>query len=184
MTARYRFEGHAIVSADDMIANAAGDMPEVLHHPEDQKLFQAALDRAALIVLGRRSHEAAPNPHHRLRMVMTSGVADLDRTDEAWWWNPEGIGLEQALAEVVPGGGTIAIPGGQGAFDYFLRSGFDAFHLSRRAGARLPGGVPLFSQCRDGVTADDALADVGLVSDRPESLGSDVSLTIWRRASR
>lgn len=184
MTRGYRFEGHAIVSADDRIADAAGSMPDTLRHPVDQVRFQAALDRAALIVLGHRSHDAAPNPRHRLRMVMTSAVADLERADDAWWWNPAGLSLEEALRAVVPAGGTLAIPGGRGAFDFFLGVGFDAFHLSRRSGVHLPGGVPVFSGCGDGVTAENVLARAGLARGTAESLGEDVTLTIWKRSPR
>ena len=181
LNARYRFEGHAIVSAEGMIADAAGNMPDSLCHPIDQIRFQAALDRAALIVLGRRSHEAAPNRRQRPRMVMTRSVTGLERGDDAWWWNPEGVTLEEALEAVAPEGGTIAIPGGRGAFDYFLGIGFDAFHLTRNAAVTLPGGLPLFSACREGVVAEDVLAGAGLAPRERKRFDDNASLTIWRR---
>ena len=184
MKPAYHFVGHAIISADDKIADAAGDMPDELRHPADQDRFQAALDQAALIVLGRRSHEAAPNPRRRLRLVMTRSVDALEERADAWWWNPAGTSLEEALATVAPNGGTIAIPGGRGAFDFFLGVRFDAFHLTHHAGVRLPGGVPIFSQCSEGKTADTVLADAGLTAGYPESLGSGVSLTVWQRPKR
>ena len=42
--------------------------------------------------------------------------------------------------ELLPRGGDVAVPGGQVVFDLFLKIGFDAFHLSRAHGVRLPGG--------------------------------------------
>jgi hypothetical protein len=41
--------------------------------------------------------------------------------------------------ELLPRGGDVAVPGGQVVFDLFLKIGFDAFHLTRAHGVRLPG---------------------------------------------
>ncbi|MDE3175476.1 MAG: hypothetical protein KGM15_05120, partial [Pseudomonadota bacterium] len=57
--------GYAIVSQDDRIADAAGIMPECLKNDADWAHFQAELDRADWIALGRASHEAAPNQRGR-----------------------------------------------------------------------------------------------------------------------
>ena len=73
--------GHAVVSADGRIADHNRQMPEVLRNDKDWRRFQAALDRAALVVLGRLGHEAHPNPGRR-RLVVTSRVERLEPIDE------------------------------------------------------------------------------------------------------
>src|SRR5688500_10330417 len=55
---KWTFEGHALVSADDRIADAHGDKPAELNHPKDWKRFQAELGKAAVVLIGRKSHEA------------------------------------------------------------------------------------------------------------------------------
>src|SRR6476659_5393995 len=57
MPAPSRIEAFAIISADGMIAGAAGHMPAALKIEADQQFFHAGLDRAAVVVHGRRSHE-------------------------------------------------------------------------------------------------------------------------------
>lgn len=182
ITGRYRIEGHAIISADDMIADASGAMPKTLRNPADWARFQAALDRAVVVVLGRHSHEATPNPRRRNRLVMTRSVAGLERRPDGWWWNPEGVDIAEALAMVAPAGGNVAVPGGREVFDFFLGAGFDAFHLARIAGVMLPGGVPAFSACADGTSADAVLAARGMIAGETETLDAEagVTLTAWR----
>ena len=63
-------EGHAIVSVDGMIAAADGSMPPALRNEADWRIFQAALDAAVLVVLGRLGHERNPNPG-RKRLVLS-----------------------------------------------------------------------------------------------------------------
>ena len=64
-----RIEGYAIASADGMIADATGFMPDSLKFEADQRFFLEALDRAAMVAHGRLSHEGqpefayAPAPH-------------------------------------------------------------------------------------------------------------------------
>ena len=89
------FEGHAIVSADGMIADAAGEMPPALRNDADWTQFQAALDRAALVVLGRKGHERHPNPGRR-RLVLTQRICRACRAggENAWLWNPDGMAID------------------------------------------------------------------------------------------
>ena len=108
MIGAFRIEGHAIVSADDRIADAGGAMPPALHNEADWRNFQAALRVAAVVVLGRRSHELSPNPAKHRRLVMSSSVPGIERRPDAWWWNPAGIPTAEALANVAPGGGVAA----------------------------------------------------------------------------
>jgi hypothetical protein len=53
--------GYAIVSDDDRIAGPDGLIPASLRNEKDWECFQWALASADLVVLGRRSHELAPN---------------------------------------------------------------------------------------------------------------------------
>jgi hypothetical protein len=181
MIGGFRIEGHAIVSSDDRIADAGGTMPPGLRNEADWRLFQAALDRAAIVVLGRRSHLATPNPASRTRLVLSSGVAGIERRSDAWWWNPADMKAAEALARAAPGGGTAAVVGGRAVFDLFLTLGFDAFYLARAAQVMLPGGVPVFSKIASGKTAGDALATAGLKAEPPRELdaAAGVTLVTW-----
>ncbi len=179
----YRIEGHAIVSADDRIAGADGMTPAALNNGADWARFQAALDAAALVVLGRTSHEANPNRSGRRRMVVSSSSVGIEQRSDGWWWNPKRTPLAEALAASAPSGGTIAVPGGRLVFDLFLALGFDAFDLARAERVLLPDGIPVFSAAAAGKTADAVLAENGLVARGSETLddAAGVTLTLWRR---
>lgn len=168
--------GHAVVSADGMIANARGAMPAALRSEADWQRFQAALDAAALIVLGRRGHEAHPNPGRR-RLVVTSRVAALeqDRADaRAMRWNPAGLPFAAALGELGITDGTVAVTGGKRVFDLFLPH-FTRFELVEVEGVTLPCGIPCFSA---GPPAQ-VLAGAFLRPLPAETLEDGVKLTIW-----
>jgi hypothetical protein len=174
-------EGHAIVSADGMIADAEGGMPTGLRNDADWRRFQAALDRAALVVLGRLGHERHPNPNGRRRLVVTSGVAALaaDAADpRTSLWNPGGMTLDRVLEELGIATGTVAVTGGTRVFDLFL-PWFDSFALATATRVRMPGGRPCFST---GVP-ETVLAGAGLVASGPKSLDADagVMLVEWTR---
>ncbi|HZH52976.1 MAG TPA: hypothetical protein VEZ16_13975 [Microvirga sp.] len=175
--------GYAIVSDDDRIADAEGGMPTVLRNDADWAYFQTGLDRSAVTVLGRLGHEANPNPRGRLRLVVSSSSRGLERRDDGWWWNPETVAWHDAIWQVLPQGGRVAVPGGRRVFDLFLEIGYDVFHLSRAEGARLPGGVALFSLCDEGLSAEAVLADHDMEEGHRQVLdpGGPVSLTVWRR---
>ena len=99
MPAPSRIEAFAIISADGKIADAAGHMPEALKIDADQEFFHAGLDRAAVVVHGRRSHEGGPNAARRRRLVVTSRVASLAPAPaypNALLWNPRGASLAEA----------------------------------------------------------------------------------------
>jgi hypothetical protein len=185
MIGGFRIEGHAIVSRDDRIADAGGVMPPALRNEADWRLFQAALDQAAIVVLGRRSHMAAPNPAGRTRLVLSSGVAGIERRNDAWWWNPQDVNAAEALARAASGGGTAAVVGGRGVFDLFLALGFDAFHLARAAQIALPGGVPVFSDVTTGRAAGEVLAAAGLKAEpqRELDVSAGVTLVTWSAAT-
>jgi hypothetical protein len=179
----FDIHGYAIISRDDRIADAQGAMPEALKNDADWAYFQAELDRADWVLLGRASHEATPNTRRRRRIVLSHAARGLERRPEAVWWNPQAIAWRDAMARLAPDGARVAVPGGQGAFDLFLRIGFGAFHLSRAKRVALPDGRFVFSVCeREGVTAETALLRAGLVAGATRDIDAlaGVTLTVWR----
>jgi len=179
----YSLHGHAIVSADDRIANCDGVTPSALRFEADWTRFQAAIDRACLTVLGRRGHQINPNVKGRNRLVLSSNARGVERRDDAWWWNPEEAPLGDALARAAPDGGIVVVPGGRRVFDFFLSAGFDEFHLARAPLVKIPGGIPIFSQVNADISAEQILAANGLVPGLPEVINptASVDVTIWRR---
>src|SRR5512147_2323499 len=127
-----RFEGYVIVSGDGMLANAQNAMPDELKFEGDKRFFTAALDRAALIVHGRHSHEDQPNSPKRRRIVLTRKVADVEpdpSNPKALLWNPLGAPFEAACERAGVASGTVAVIGGPCVFDMFMDR-YDTFWLS------------------------------------------------------
>jgi hypothetical protein len=174
--------GHAIISDNDCIADATGATPPSLRNDADWRRFQAALDRAAVIVLGRLGHEANPNRRKRNRLVLSSSASGVERRD-ALWWNPAEAPVTEALAAAAPRGGIVAVPGGRRVFDLFLQIGFDAFDLARVHGLVIPDGVPIFSAVETGKRPENLLAAHGLIRRSTELLDAraGVGLALWRR---
>jgi hypothetical protein len=183
MAVAYQFHGHAIVSDDDMIADAAGNMPGALVNASDWDRFQRELDKAVAVVLGRKGHLAHRNTHGRNRIVVSSTASGIEKRDDAWWWNPAAVPLADALAAAAPAGGIVAVPGGQAVFDLFLKIGYDQFHLTRARGVKLPNGIAVFSECASGRSAEEVLARHGLVPAPSDVLDAPagVTVTVWRR---
>jgi hypothetical protein len=186
LVSELEIHGYAIVSADDRIADAGGEMPAALRNEADWGYFQAELDRADWMALGRRSHGATPNPRGRLRLIVSRSVRSLERRDDGWWWRPDGLPFYEVAARLMPDGGRLAIPGGQGVFDLFLGIGYTAFHLSRAEAATLPGGRGVFAATEAGEAADAVLRRAGLTPAPSIWLDADArgSLTIYRDARR
>jgi dihydrofolate reductase len=180
-----RIEGYVIVSTDGMIADANGVMPESIRNDADQKFFQGALDRVAAIVHGRHSHEGGPRAAQRLRLVVTRQTANTGPDPDhpnALLWNPTGASLEQALEQLGASDGTVAIIGGTEVFSMFLPR-YDAFHLSRAANAKIPGGRPVFNEVGPHATPEDVLTRHGLHPGARHDLdaAAGVSVTTWQR---
>lgn len=179
-----RFEGYVIVSSDGMLANAKNVMPDELKFEGDKRFFTAALDRAALIVHGRHSHEDQPNSARRKRIILTRRVAATEpdpSNPKALFWNPAGASFEEASKSAGVASGTVAIIGGPAVFDIFMDR-YDTFWLSVAPKVRLPGGEP----CFPGVgprTPEQILAAHGLKPGEAEMLDPEggVSVTPWRR---
>lgn len=182
MPGRYSIEGHAIVSADDCIADAEGRKPAGLDNEADWRNFQREMDRSVLVVLGRASYDADTDRKPRNRLILSRSVTGLAHRDGAWWWNPADVGLDTALETAAPDGGLVGVPGGKHVFDYFLEHGMDAFHLARAHRVRLPGGQKVFSAAARR-SAENCLADAGFRPGPTETLDAEaeVTLTVWRR---
>jgi dihydrofolate reductase len=180
-----RIEGYVIVSADGMIADANGVMPDSIKNDADQKFFQAGLDQAAALVHGRHSHEGGPRADRRKRLVVSRQIA-ATAPDPAHphsiLWNPTGVTLEKALAEIGVTDGTIAIIGGTDVFSMFLPL-YGQFHLSHAANAKIPGGRPVFSAVGPHASPEDVLMQHGLKSGPRLELdpAAGVSVVTWTR---
>jgi dihydrofolate reductase len=179
-----RIDGYVIVSADGMLADANRVMPDSLRFNGDKEFFNAALDRADLIVHGRHSGEGQPNSPKRKRIVLTSATAALapdPANPNATLWNPAGATFEEACERAGVRSGTVAIIGGSIVFGMFLDR-YDTFWLSQAPHTRLPGGEP----CLPGVperSPQAILAAHGLKAGEAQLLDAahDVSVTPWRR---
>ncbi len=180
-----RIEGYVIVSADGMIADGRAQMPDPIRNDADQSFFQASLDRAAAVLHGRHSHEGGPRAAQRKRLVLTrqiAAVAPDPSHPNALLWNPLGATLDEALQQLGVGDGTIAIIGGSEVFSLFLPL-YDAFHLSRAANAKIPGGLPVFTEVGPNATPEDVLARRGLKPGPRRDLdkAAGFTLTTWQR---
>jgi dihydrofolate reductase len=180
-----RIEGLAIVSADGMIADAHGRQPEALKLEADQRFFYDTLDKAGGLAHGRHSGEGGPDAAQRRRLILTRRIERLipdPENGKAVLWNPAGASLDEAWARLGLAGGTLAVIGGTEVFGMFLERGYDAFHLSTAAHAKLPGGRPVFP----GVparTPEELLSARGLKPDAVRVLdaAAGLSLVTWRR---
>ncbi len=185
MIGPHRVEGYAIVSADGMIADGNGVMPRSIRNDADQRFLQSELDRAAVIVHGRRSHEDGPHAGRRKRLILTHATPalapDLSHPG-ALLWNPAGATPEEAIAMLGAGAGTVAVIGGTDVFGLFLPL-YDVFHLTHAARAKIPGGRPVFPQVGPRATPEDVLARYGLnpTPRRDIDVSAGITLTTWQR---
>lgn len=179
-----RIEGYVILSADGMLADANGVMPPELKFDADQKFFEAALDRADLIVHGRHSFEDQPRSPLRTRIWVTHEIPALAPdpvNPKATLWNPSGASFEEACRHAGVTEGTAAIIGGPGVFAMFMDR-YDVFWLSQAHHLTIPGGTGGFP----GVPARSAqqiLAAHGLSAAETRVLDAErsVDVTAWRR---
>ncbi|MGL5737071.1 MAG: hypothetical protein ACRCYS_19585 [Beijerinckiaceae bacterium] len=176
-------DAFAIVSADDRIADAQGRFPPALMNDADWIYFQNELDQCDFTVVGRASHEATPNVKNRRRIIMSRAVRGLEAHEDGHWWNPADMAWRAVCVALLPRGGRVGVPGGQAAFDYFLRDGLSSFHLSRANRVMIPDGRGVFAAVEQGQRADDCLRHAGLVADplRMIDAAADVTLTVWRK---
>jgi hypothetical protein len=167
-----------------MLADAAGAMPAALKFPADQRFFEAELDRADVLVHGRRSEEHQRNSPRRRRLIATHRVDALAPNPDnrlALLWNPAGASLETALAALGVERATVAVLGATHVFGLFLDR-YDAFHLTRAPGVRLPGGRPVFPGVPER-TPEALLLEHGLSCAERQVLDAAANLMVahWRR---
>jgi dihydrofolate reductase len=179
-----RVVGYAIVSADDMIADAEGRMTPGIINEADQRFFADGLDRADIVVHGSNSQEQQQNSPRRQRLILTRRIAALGphpSNPKALLWNPDGATFEDACAAVGVTHGVAAVIGGTEVFGLFLPR-YDAFHLTRAARAFIPGGRPVFPGIPPR-TAEELLQRHGLHPGTTRMLDADaaVSVCTWQR---
>lgn len=180
----FSFEGYVIVSADGMLADASRVMPDSLKFEGDKLFFEQALDRAALIVHGRNSHEQQPNSPKRKRLILTRKIKDLTVDPEmpnATLWNPGHASFEAACAFADVASGVVAVIGGPVVFDLFMDR-YDTFWLSLAPHVRLPGGEGCFVGVPER-TPQEVLASHGMNPGAAYVLDAahEVTVTPWRR---
>jgi dihydrofolate reductase len=181
-----RIEGYAIISDDGMIADASGRMPLALTIEADQRFFHAGLDRAACVVHGRHSYEGGCGAPRRPRLIVTRAIPALGphpSYPKALLWNPAGASLQQAWKALCARQGRLAVIGGADVYELFWEAGYDAFHLTRVARARLTGGRPVFRGLSSKRTPEDVLASHGLRPGRTILLdpAAEATLVTWER---
>jgi len=181
-----RIEGYAIVSEDGMLADASRQIPDALKVEADQAFFHGSLEQAAVVVHGRHSHEGGSRAAARHRLIVTTRVDALAADPShpnSLLWNPKGATLEQAWTRLGAPSGLLAVIGGPEVYGLFLDIGYDAFHLSRVARIRLPGGRPVFPEIALGRTPEDVLASRGLKAGQQRVLDADAGVTLvtWTR---
>jgi hypothetical protein len=178
-----RIEGYAIVSADGMLANADGIMPDALKFLGDQRFFEQGLDRADAVAHGAHSHEQQARSHLRRRLILTRHVASIapdPSNAKALFWNPAGASFEEAWT-ALGADGVLAVIGGTDVFGLFLPR-YDIFYVSHAPHVRLPGGRPVFPGVPER-TPEEILAGHGLTPGPPQVLeaANDVAVVSWRR---
>jgi dihydrofolate reductase len=188
MSHAVRIEGYAIVSADGMLADRNRHMPDQLKIDADVRFFNAALERAAVIVHGRNSHEQQASSDRRRRLIVTHTIAAAQKhpsIPNARLWNPDGMPFAEACQAMGVTEGMAAVTGGAEVFQLFLEIGFDAFHLSRVGTFRIPGGRPVFPGV-PALTPDQILAQHGLVPGPARVLDAkaEATLVTWQPAGQ
>jgi hypothetical protein len=180
-----RIEGFAIISEDGMLADADRRIPPALVVKADQEFFHGSLEHATVVVHGRHSHEGGARADSRHRLVLTRQVAALaphPSLPNALLWNPRGATLAEAWAQLGAPDGMLAVIGAGDVNQLFLDR-FDAFHLSRVAGIRLPGGSPVFPGIGPERTPEDILTQHGLRPgpERVLDASARATLVTWTR---
>jgi dihydrofolate reductase len=189
MPAPYRILGYAVVSADGMIADSTGLMPNELIFDADKEFFEHELDLVDAVVQGRNSYEYQANSPKRRRLVLTRKIAALapdPNFANGFLWNPEGASFPEACRALGLADGTIAILGGPHAYDLFLGIGFDVFYLCRAENVTVPGGVGVFPQIGPGRSPEVVLAQFGLEAGPVQILDEANALTLvaWTPRAR
>lgn len=185
MSDSLRVEGYAIVSANGMIADCDCVMPNTLKFQADQEFLDAALDSAALLIHGRKSHEGQPNSCARKRLLLTRCIETFSlepHEPNVWLWNPAVLPLDEVCEKLKVTQGLVAVLGGTAAYDMFLDR-YAAFHLVRAGRVHVPNGTPVLSDVGRGRTPENVLASNGLTCTKVRTLDPehDLSHEHWER---
>jgi dihydrofolate reductase len=186
-----RIEAYAIVSEDGMLADASRVIPAALKVEADHKFFFDGLRQAVVVVQGRHSHEGGDPVPGRYRLIATRKVAGLMHDPsqpeapqaKTLLWNPQRASLQEAWTALGAPSGMLAVVGGPDVYELFLGIGYDAFHLSRVAGMRVPSGRPVFPEIGPQRTPEDVLRSHGLRPGPPQILDAakKATLVTWTR---
>jgi hypothetical protein len=168
-----------------MTVSIDGLMPNSLKFQPDLEFLDQALDAAALLVHGRKSHEAQGNSASRRRLLLTRSAGPFSTIPvepNVWPWNPGVTPFSHVRRALGIESGVVAILGGTAAYDMFLPL-YARFHLSRAGKVALPGGVPVFSAVREGRPPQDVLHAAGLALVAEYTLDKDCDLhqQTWAR---
>ena len=177
-------EGYAIVSADGMLADAQGVMPDTLKFKADQRFFEAGLDACDLVVHGRHSREEHARSAERRRLILTRrgpGLEAATQSPQVFYWNPAGTPFEDALAAFDKPVTRIGVIGGTEVFGLFLPR-YDVFWLTRGPTPPLPGGRPVFPQV-PALTPEEVMTRAGLTAREHRVLDAKAGVAVdaWRR---
>jgi dihydrofolate reductase len=180
-------EGYAIVSADGMLADAGGVMPQGMMFEADQRFFERGLDATDLVVHGRHSREQQERSAERRRLILTRHGSGLDQESsapEVFVWNPAFLPFEDALKAFSEPVTRIGVIGGTDVFGLFLDR-YDVFYLTRGPRLTLLGGRPVFPEV-PALTPEEVLMRHGLVQGEHLVLdaAAGVAVTAWRRRAR
>lgn len=177
---QHRFVGYAIVSADGFIAGADGQMPDSLKFEADWAYFQDGLRQADIMLIGRVTHEAAPNPNKRRRLVFSSRADGVHEEDEVTFWiNPARSDLVGEITRITGQGAHVGVVGGQSVYDWVLSTpGYDAFHLSIAHRIRLGDGRRVFRDAADAEDAATLLEASGMTLARRNWLDREAGLEV------
>jgi hypothetical protein len=180
-----RIEGYAVISEDGMLADARGIMPDSLKVEADQRFFEHKLDEVDVLVHGRHSQEHDGKLQNRQRIIVTRRVIALasdPSNPKAFFWNPGGATLEQALSMLGDPCRSIGVLGAADVFEIFLDR-FDVFYLSRVSGVLLPGGRLVFRGVPPN-TPEEILALHGMSFLRNEVIVDGLTIAGWQRSRR
>lgn len=177
-------EGYAIVSADGMLADAQGVMPDTLKFEADQRFFEEGLDACDLVVHGRHSREEHARSAARRRLILTRhgpGLEAAAGTPQVFTWNPAALPFEDALKAFAAPVTRVGVIGGTEGFGFFLDR-YDVFFLTRGPTPPLPGGRPVFPGV-PAATPEEVMSRHGLTAAEHRVLDAAVGLavTAWRR---
>ena len=160
LRAKLHFHGLAVVSSDGYIGRMLNDITFDWSSGADKEHFFCALDRAALCIMGRKTHQLYPNMAQRPRLVISRSMPDhtTDPNDpHTLFCNVDELSPSELLRRIVVVVGSqadksICVLGGSQIYRLFLEHpclGFDSFDLTVETHIAHGSGVSLFPEVAD-----------------------------------